>query len=183
MFTKLITAPASYPIDLTAAKAHLKVEHSDEDSLITSYLDAATQYVETLSGLHLVSQTWEQHQHGFYCLNYLLKLPVQSITHIKYYDGDNVLQTLDSSAYRLQAPYKGRAWLEATDTWPSTYCRSDAVQIRFVAGFSTVPERAKQAVRLALGVFHGERSGEVVGTISKQLENGITRLCNGLRGY
>ncbi|WP_254510417.1 head-tail connector protein [Anatilimnocola floriformis] len=182
MFTKLITAPASYPITLSEAKAHLKVEHSDEDTLITSYLDAATQYVETLSGLHLVAQTWEQHQHGFYC-NWLLKLPIQSITHIKYYDGDNVLQTLDSAEYRLQAPYKQRAWIEPVNSWPSTYCRSDAVQIRFVAGFSAVPERAKQAVRLALGVFHAERSGEIVGTISKQLENGINRLCNGLRGY
>jgi uncharacterized phiE125 gp8 family phage protein len=180
---KLITPPATYPLTLAQAKEHLRVETDDEDTLITSYLDAATQLIEAQTGLCLVTQTWEYHISNLFFTLTLPKMPVQSITSIKYYDTDNNLQTWDSSNYRLLNPYQYRARIEPINQLPPVNWRRDAVQIRFVCGFETIPERAKQAVRLALGVFHNERSGEITGTISKQLEVGIDRLCHTLRAY
>ena len=66
----------------------------------------------------------------------------------------------------------------------AVYVRKDAVQIRFIAGWGSteVPERVKQALKLIVNHWYCNRSGTVVGTISKELEHTITPLLGSL-GY
>jgi hypothetical protein len=51
MGLKLVTAPANDPLTLAQAKAHLKVEHSDDDALIAAMLSASVQHVDGPRGL------------------------------------------------------------------------------------------------------------------------------------
>jgi len=54
----LVTAPAAEPLSLADAKAFLRVEHSDDDAIITSLVSAARNHVEALTRCALITQTW-----------------------------------------------------------------------------------------------------------------------------
>ena len=54
----LVTAPASEPVSLAEAKAHLRIEAADDDSLIGALITAARQSAEAHMRRALMSQTW-----------------------------------------------------------------------------------------------------------------------------
>lgn len=58
---ELVEPAQSNVVDLDVVKAHLRVDHDDEDTLIQMYLDAATQQLDGptgILGLALGPQTW-----------------------------------------------------------------------------------------------------------------------------
>jgi uncharacterized phiE125 gp8 family phage protein len=58
MSAVLLTAPAAEPLSLADAKAFLRVEHGDDDAIITALISAARHHVEALTRLGLMTQTW-----------------------------------------------------------------------------------------------------------------------------
>lgn len=191
IYTKYIMAilteeATEYPISVEDMKAHLKVEHSAEDTLIESYIASATEEIESKTGLELAERTYTQTLSHFTYPIHLDKLPVKTIDEITYYDADNVLQTLDESNYALVSYGYNYAYIEPRPIQyfpPTNSNRTDAVQITYTTGCDIVPQRALQAIRFLTGLYHKTRTGEVVGTISKQLEQGIDRIIAGLRRY
>lgn len=100
--------------------------------------------------------------------------PLQSLTHIKYYDTANVLQTLASSNYTVVAPQgddAGPAWIRPVPAavYPNTYCRPDAVQIRVVCGYgdeaADIPAGIRQGMALYVAEMFERREMAVTGTI------------------
>lgn len=170
MDLELTSAPAATCVTLTEAKAHLRVEHTDEDTMITSLISAATGMLDGKDGLlrrALVTQTWKYRLKEFPWSDriYLPLPPLQSVTAITYYDVDNALQTLSSSDYAVNVrSHIGYVRVNPTASWPGTYDRDDAVIIEYVAGYgnaAAVPMPIKQAVLLIIGELYAER-GDVV---------------------
>ena len=58
MTVVLTTAPAVEPISLAEAKAHLRLDASDEDALLTALITAARMFVERTLGVALITQSW-----------------------------------------------------------------------------------------------------------------------------
>jgi uncharacterized phiE125 gp8 family phage protein len=88
--------------------------------------------------------------------------PIQSVTHVKYYDDLNTLQTLSTSLYSVDLAER-TIRLNWNITWPTTYIRWDAVQVTFVAGntaLSAVPAIAKQAMLLLITYYHFGNRGD-----------------------
>lgn len=175
-------APASEPVSLAEAKAHLRVDGTDEDTLISSLLAAAREYAETFTRRQLVTATWRLSLDAFPC-EPCITLPnarLQSVTSITYYDADNALQTIDSGDYYVDAENEpGRIVLSPAAGWPTTYDRPNAVQITFVAGYgdaADVPEGIKAAIKLWLGDAFENRGSIIVGTVSSQIELTVDRL-------
>ena len=54
-------APAKEPVTLAQAKSHLRIEDdvTDDDVLIEDIIKQATDYVEKVTGLSLITQTWK----------------------------------------------------------------------------------------------------------------------------
>lgn len=174
---KLITPASSYPVSISDLKDHLSIEDSEFDNLLTAYRLSAIQFVEKESGRCLMPQTWEVFKQCFNKILILPKGPVTSVTSIKYYDSNNTQQTYDSSNYRLiQGNTKSFIELDWNATIPDLYDRQDAVTIRYVAGSSTVNDLAIHAIKLLVGGWFNNREGELTGTISKELELGVSRL-------
>lgn len=59
MPSKLITAPTEEPVSLADAKAHLRVDISDDDALIGAMISAARQEAEAACRRALVTQQWK----------------------------------------------------------------------------------------------------------------------------
>lgn len=162
------SAPATAPITVSEAKAHLRVSHSTEDTLIGTYVDAATAHLDGWTGILgrcLVTQSWRQDLDAFSDTMDLPFPDAASVT-IAYYDADNVSQTLSSTNYDL-INSDGQSWVQISETgaWPATYDRPDAVRITGVYGYgaaASVPASLKAAIMLHVGVlFTARADGEL----------------------
>jgi len=156
-------APTETPVTLAEVKAHLRVDHSDEDELISGLIDAATAHIDGYSGIlgrALVTQSWKIEVDDWDDLDLPLS-PVASITSVKYYDGSNAQQTLAATVYQLVNRAGGScAELKYGQTWPVTYTRADAIEVIFVAGYgaaSAVPQAIKLAMLLLIGHWYANR--------------------------
>ncbi len=58
MFSTLLAAPAAEPVSLAEAKAHLRIDNSAEDAVISERITAARNFVEAATGLRLIDQQW-----------------------------------------------------------------------------------------------------------------------------
>src|SRR5690606_7580918 len=148
-------APANMPVSLAEAKAHLRVDHDDQDDLITAQIKAATAWLDGYAGIlgrALVTQTWRQDFVGFADHLALPISPVIAIVSISYFDVGNVQQTLDPGLYDLFADARGaHVALRPGQSWPGTFRRADAVSVAFTAGYGAaadVPEPIRHAILL-----------------------------------
>ena len=168
---KLITGPASEPVSLAEARSHLKLEDvAAENEILMIYIKAARQMCEQYTRRAIGSQTWELQMDGLSDDDYPLeKTPVQSITSVKYYDMNNVEQTLSSSVYQLiDSEEPNEIALKYGQTWPVTRGDESNVKIRFIAGYTTVPGPSISAMLLIIGHLYANREDVVSGkTVSE----------------
>lgn len=159
-----IVEPASEPITLDEAKDHLRVDHVDEDSLITALIIAARRYVEQICNRALMTQTIRAKFDSFPHYDQSIMLPqspVQSIDSVKYIDNEGVLQTVSASDYVLDGTSQpARLDTAYNATWPPARYENNAVQIEYVAGSATVTEDIKHAIKLVVGSFYMNREAE-----------------------
>lgn len=165
------------PIMLEDVKLHSRVLHDVEDELLEAYVKDAIELIERETDRTLVDTTYELVLDCFpSCRIMLPKPPLRSVTSIEYYDAANELQTLDSAEYYTMAPTSQQGYVQPVDHyWPSTYWRPDAVTITYRAGYSTLPHRAMQLIRIKAAASNEHREAEIVGTISTPLKLGWDR--------
>lgn len=169
MALKLITAATVLAVDLASAKAHLRVDVSDDDALIEAMIGAATQAAEQMTGRALMTQTWELTLDAFPAALELTRVPAQSITSIAYADSAGTATVLAAPLYALDnADEFGFAYVVPVyaGVWPDTRAEINAVKVRYVAGYasaSDVPQAIKQWVLLQVGAMYANREAESIG--------------------
>jgi uncharacterized phiE125 gp8 family phage protein len=160
---RLITAPESLPVTLAEAKAQLRVDHTDEDALITRLVKAATAYLDGRTGILgrcLVTQTWELTLDAFPAEEIELPLgPVQSVTSVKYVDTAGVTQTVPEADYYLDNASIS-AWVMPQIEWPDTMEAANAVTVRYVAGTApaAVPDALRHAILVMVSAWYDKRA-------------------------
>lgn len=154
---KLVTPPAKTPVSLDEAKDHLRIIGTAEDPYISALLGAATDAVEKMSGRQLQTATFELSVGGFPAGQILLPLPpLQSVEAISYTDPSGVEQSLTTfevdTANRTVAPAFG-------EQWPATAAATNAVRVRFIAGYADgeVPFSLRAAILLLVGGLYENR--------------------------
>jgi len=170
----LKSAPLTTAISLAQAKAFLRIDsdYDDDDSYITSLINVATSVVEEYTRRRLITQTYNLFYDEFPPYIDLQIGDVASVTHIKYYDTDNTLQTLAASNYDVDTKVRpGRIYESKTGDFPNTYERPNAVEVEFVVGgFSAdIPAPIIQAIYITLGRYYENRQDVVTGTIAQEL--------------
>jgi uncharacterized phiE125 gp8 family phage protein len=185
MRPKLVTGPGNEPISLDDMKTHLRVDITDDDELITGYMIAARISCENIAGKFFIDQTWDLWDDGFPGSS-ILTLPrgmgpLQSVTHIKYWDQDDQEQTFDSANYIVDDKSEpARIVLRSGETWPSDILAEiNGVNVRVVVGFgddADVPENIKQAIKLTVGHYYENREDIIVGSQVHPIPNGAKNL-------
>jgi uncharacterized phiE125 gp8 family phage protein len=183
MSLKIYTEPIEEPILLDEiTKRHLRVDHSEDDTLIGSYITAARKHCENFLGRALITQTWDLFMDSFPSESFI-KVPLpplQSVTTLKYKDTAGTLQTWAATNYVVDTHSEpGRISLAYGISWPSTYAEIDAVQIQFVCGYglsANVPLHIKQAILLKLTGLYENRGDTERSFVTDTLEQAIESL-------
>lgn len=163
----LITPPTVEPVSLAEAKAHLRVDISDDDTLISSLITTARSHLEDSfrPKAVMINQTWEYIADGWPASDTLelRPRPLQSVTSIKYTDAAGVETTFSSANYLVDTYSRiGRVRLKTASSWPSVTLRElNGLAVRFVAGYgaagSAVPIQLRQAILLYVGHWYENR--------------------------
>lgn len=174
MAYKLIVGPASEPLTLDEAKAHLRVDDNDSDDLITLYLAAARQNAEQFMGRALVNQVWDATFDGFPHCRTPMKLIPSPVLEVEGVFTSMVGEETEVSAetYRLDNITAPAVLFPAGQAnWPGTTV--DFVRVRFRAGYidddlspqsGEVPSDIKAAILLNLGTLYENRETLAVGS-------------------
>jgi len=154
-----VVESTSMPVTLEEAKLHLKVDGTDEDSIITAYILAATKVCEEYTGLSFTEQTRTIELPNFPCNSKGIPIPygpVISIDAFGYLDADDADQVLEvDTGYTVDD--SGIYTLKGVDGWPDG--GSTAV-VTYTAGFTETPANLKVAVlQLTADMYEG-RQGE-----------------------
>lgn len=156
--------PAAEPVTLAEVKAHLRVLHASEDTLITRLARAARVHIETVTSRAFITQSWKLWLDAFPASGVieLPRPPLVGVSAIRYVDADGATQTLATSVYHVVTQgFQGRIERKASQSWPATDEHPQAVEIEFVAGYggdsTAVPEDLRNAILLQAEHFYFNR--------------------------
>jgi uncharacterized phiE125 gp8 family phage protein len=148
-----VTAPAALPISVAEAKAQMRVEGNDDDTIIERLVNAAVAFVDVqgVLGRAMITQTWGEWLAPNPSTVLLSLGPVQSVSAIKYYDIDGALQTATLADFNVfGTPNRITITPKTSKAWPITQTRDDAIKIEYVVGYGSTSASVPQTVRHAL---------------------------------
>lgn len=175
-----ISTSDELPLTLASVKAHLVVEHDNDDDLITDQIWAAIAFAESYTGCDFTETVYDFSLSCWKQRIVLPRAPVSEVASVKYFDTSNQQQTLPTSNYFAVLPDSLNAAVWTTGTLPQVYNRPDAITVRYTAGYDSLPYQADAAIKLLVGHFYANRENEITGTITTELKLGVYRLLDQL---
>lgn len=167
-----LTAPAAEPITLAEAKAHCRVDHSTDDSLIQGYITAAREWVEDYIDRSLVSQRLVMKLDSF---PHEIELPrppmiasgTATAVTVTYVTGEaGGTATLSTSSYRVDRDSTpGVIRTTYAGSWPSHLLDQNSVTVTWWAGYgepASVPQRVKNAMLMCVHELYEKRGNAVM---------------------
>jgi len=181
-----ITDAAVEPISVTDFKTNTKVDGTGEDaSTIPLYIGAARRHFEAKTDRILMTQTWEEYYDYAPSYVYIQKAPLQSVTHIKYLDEDDVEQTLATASYTVDT--KGVCPRIKIIDKPTVSDKINNFWVRFVVGYgdasTDVPQDMIMAVTYMASHFYENRLPIVSGTVVNEVPMTFKSLTDPHRFY
>jgi len=156
--------PTQHPISLAQAKAHLRVDHDEDDDLIEGLIATAVATIEgpTGAGLALLTQTWRQ-SFDRPCPGDGVTLPlgpIQAVTAVAYVDDEGSIQTLNDWSFEPDiAP--GRVYPAYGRSWPEMRSQPGALRVTYRVGYGDdpddVPADLRHALLLLVGHYYEHR--------------------------
>lgn len=185
-----VDAIPSLPVSVSDMKNHLRVDLIDDDTLIETYIYAATAMVENETHRSIVSREHRWTLADFPQTTYQkIRLPrgkTQSVTSIAYTSGGAVTTltgpTSGSPAgtdYQESLSGEEGGWLMPNqgESWPSVDLDVlEPVVITFTAGWTTIPQDINHAIKLIVGHWYENRETVIVGTSSAEMPMAATAL-------
>jgi uncharacterized phiE125 gp8 family phage protein len=165
-YSRVTTGPEVEPVDRdTIVKSGLKLgaaELVEDEALLDLLIQASREDIEEKTGRSLITQEREIKLDYFPCFEslYLTFGPVQSVEAVKYYDSDEVEQTLDSDLYWVDT-HSTIARIVIKNSWPATKTRPNAITVEYTAGYgdtaAEVPAPLRSAVLSGVGWYYENR--------------------------
>jgi uncharacterized phiE125 gp8 family phage protein len=167
MSSILLTPPAVEPISLAEAKAFLRVEHGDDDDVITALIAGARIYVEAQTRRALITQTWRLTRDAWPQAGKIAvrPMPLQSLDAVRVHDGQGAPREVDVEAFVVDTA--GGCLVFAPWALPQPARTAAGIELDVTLGYGDtaveVPEPLRQAIRLLVGHWY-ENRGVVVST-------------------
>lgn len=127
-----LTSAGSDPVSLADMKTYLKVPGSADDTLITALITVATEYGEKYTGREFRANTWKLLLDAFSTRIVLNRMPVDSITSVKYLKATVLTAVVDSTYYLKELVSCAQILLNVDKEWPTDIDeREQGVEIIF----------------------------------------------------
>jgi uncharacterized phiE125 gp8 family phage protein len=166
----IVTPAVEEPITLTEAKNFLRVDHDDDNNLISALITAARQMCEEYTRRILVTTTVDEYFDEFPTNNwsglsniiYLSRGPVASISSVKYVDEIGSEVTVPRTAYVADV-ISEPARIQSTAGWFSGAGVVNQVIVRYVVGsdVSAIPKPLIQGMMLVISDLYDQRGDRV----------------------
>ncbi|MEM6560035.1 MAG: head-tail connector protein [Planctomycetota bacterium] len=143
-------------VTVTDVKDHLRIDGTEDDRTLPTFIAAATEYVEGETGQALAEADYTLTLDSFPIERSipLPRPPLKRVNAVTYTDTDGQTQTLPAAAYTVDdANRPGRLVLKPGHAWPTTTGEANSVRVDFTAGPETLPFLLRQAVLLMTGHF------------------------------
>jgi len=176
MRIKTIIPSQAYPVSLAEAKKQLGFYHSEDDAWVQLLIETATTEAEDYTGITCMFSTVQQAFDAFPSANFELQgIPAVKVLSIQYYDDDDELQTLATSAYRVDT-YSTYARVQVVASWPSTYNKINAVLIKYVVGYAAqaTADATTDAITLEAHPFTDNDQVMVYAALDGAVPTGLT---------
>ena len=194
--------PATPVVTTATLKTFLKIDGSDEDTILDQLIASATNMAEVYTRRAFITQTFKLTMDRFdasetnhimlggqydlpdthvFSSGYveLMRPPIQSVTSITTYATDNSSSVFASSNYTL-GENDGRIYLDIGSTFPASLRDKNAVEIIYIAGYgdaaTDVPDAIVTGVMFQAANMYENRS-------CAALTNGVMDLLNSYRLY
>lgn len=134
---EILTQPVAPPVTYQEAKARLRLDTDDEQTLVEDLILMATEYAEAATQRSIVPRTLRATYYASEQGSWHPPLPmgpVIAVTEVTDQHGD----TLDTSAYEVRREGTGDYLYPKRGGYPLT--------VTYTAGYSTVPERLKGGI-------------------------------------
>jgi len=164
MAIQILIAPASEPVSLAEAKLFLRVDHDDEDALITRLIGAARDAVENAAGRALITRRvresldlWRPDAPGAALLSVGPATHVEAVRLIASNGSESVI---DPASYRLDGA-RDRPRLVFEHGLPAILRAAGGVEIDYDAGLAStaaaLPQALPQAVLHVIAALYDAR--------------------------
>lgn len=152
------SAPAVEPLSTAETKTYLRIDHSDEDTLLGYLIKTAREVCEKFTNRQLITATYTLKLASFPASDdriYFSRSPLQSITSVTYCDENAVSQTLSSALYQVNtADIFGSIIPIDGGTWPTTESgKENAVTITFKAGYGDAATNVPESLRTGMLMY------------------------------
>lgn len=162
------TEPAVEPVTLSEAKAHLRVDITDDDSLISAIIKAAREFCEEYLDRTLVHTQWTMSVDRFPWEFELPRPPMAqsgttTATVVTYTLETQATATLDTAEYRVdRAATPGVIRTVYAGTWPGHLYDENAVSVTWWGGYgadgTSVPAAIRSAVLMLVSHLYEHRT-------------------------
>ena len=159
MISVVTPSSASAALPVASLKSHLRLDHSDEDTLLATYAAAAVRALERLTGRSFGAATYRATMPLPASRMLMIQLPdVTAITELKITKPDRTVATVSAGEIVLRAHAYGCLVMPAPGaTWPDALDDDEAVSVTLTAGLAAVPEDINAALLLTAARFYADR--------------------------
>ncbi len=149
MTTRQIAPPATLPVTLAEARQALRIDGTAMDAQVTTWLEGIVEELEHRTGRAFINRPCRLTLDALCGDIAFDHPPLAEVTSFKFLDASGVEQTLDPQDYFLdQVSEPGFAMPAPGKTWPTTFCRANAVNIEYIAGYGETPATVPKKARL-----------------------------------
>lgn len=178
----LTAPPAVEPVTVEEAKAHLRIDYEEEDTLLSSLITTSRLHIETALNLALITQKWSWHFNKW-PRSSVVELPirpVQSIEAIRINTEDGGEILLSPDEYVLESTIHSARLVSTNGTWPQPGIPRQGIEIAFLAGFGeagqAVPSPIRQALLMLVSHWYENREPVVIGEVANRIPDMVSAL-------
>ena len=188
MTAALITPPAIEPVSLVDAKAHLRVEITDDDDLIGALITAARLHVEAATRRVMINQSWRIYRDDWPKSGMIdLRIsPLRSVDAVIVYDVDGSPTTLSPTTYQVDlTSVPARLVLKQPVATVMPGQLINGIEVDVTAGYGasgvSVPQPLQLAMMMLVTRWYESRDGAAMGSVPSSIAQGFDALIEPFR--
>ena len=179
--------PAVEPVSVADAKAHMRIEGSDEDVLIASLLLTSRLHIEVALSLALITQSWTMTLDRWPTGRdvELPLTPLRSVDEVRVKNAAGVAIAVPAEGYLVDLASRPARLVWNNIVPPVPHVRAKGIEIDMTAGFGStgdsVPAPLKHAILMLTAHWYEHRDPGEIGSDDARIPDAVSALINPFR--